>query len=278
MATMTATPESDRPQWRRWLIAAIVILAAIAANVGNALTVSASVDTGTIAESFAGSNYFFPAGYVFATIWPVIYLGLIGLAIYQVLPAQADNDRFRQAMPVLAVNMIFNASWVFAFNYELLNFWPSLLIIAVMLVTAAMVYVRLNVGQAPDASRTEKILWIPLAMYFAWLTVATVANITIILIELGWQGFGIAYPTWGVIMIGVGVLLSIGLTYLLKEPTFLAVYAYAFAGVVVRYQGDAQNVALAAGVGAALLALLWVISLLPNVNLMSQQPARGASS
>jgi hypothetical protein len=276
--TQTSQNPADRPQWRRWLIAAVIILAAVVANVGNALTVSASVDTGTIAESFAGSNYFFPAGYVFATIWPVIYLGLIGLAIYQALPAQSENKRFQKAMPVLAINMIFNASWVFAFNFELLNFWPSLLIIAVMLVTAAMVYVRLGVGNAPDASRTEKILWIPLSMYFAWLTVATVANITIILIELGWNGFGIEYATWGMIMLAVGVLLCLGLTYLLKEPTFLAVYAYAFAGVVVRYQGDAEGVALVAGAGAAILGLLWVITLLPNVNLTSQQPARGMSS
>ena len=278
MTTVTATPEQERPQWRRWLIAAIIILAAIIANVGNALTVSASVDTGTIAESFANENFFFPAGYVFATIWPVIYLGLIGLGIYQALPAQADSDRFRQAMPIFAVNMLLNAAWNPAFNNQVWNFWLSLIVIIGMLITVALVYVRLRVGRTDEASRTEKILWIPLAIYFAWLTVATVANITILLIAMDWNGFGIAYATWGVVMIGVGVLLAIGLTYLLKEPTFLAVYAYAFAGVVVRYQGDAQNVALAAGIGAALLALLWVISLLPNVNLMSQQPARGASS
>ncbi len=276
MATMTATPDNERPQWRRWLIAAIVIISTIVANI--TVFTAPAVDVGTVAESFNNQSFFFPAGYVFGTIWPVIYLGLIGLGIYQALPAQANSDRFRQAMPIFAVNMLLNAAWNPTFNNQVWDFWLSLIVIIGMLVTVAMVYVRLRVGRTDEASRAEKILWIPLAIYFAWLTVATVTNITILLIAQGWQGFGLEYATWGVIMIGVGVLLSIGLTYLLKEPTFLAVFGYAFAGVVVRYQGEAETVALAAGVGAGLLALLWVITLLPNVNLMSQQPLRGASS
>ena len=45
-----------------------------------------------------------PAGYAFA-IWSLIYLGLIGFSIYQALPSQTDNPRFKNVRSLYIVNL-----------------------------------------------------------------------------------------------------------------------------------------------------------------------------
>ena len=75
-----------------------LIVLVIGIIVANYLGFRANTDTGDIANNtFNDTNYFFPATYVFTTIWPVIYTGLLGWAIYQALPANRDNPRFRAA-------------------------------------------------------------------------------------------------------------------------------------------------------------------------------------
>lgn len=58
-----------------------------------------STDTGDIAnQTFNDTVFFFPATYVFATIWPVIYLGIVGLTIRQALKSQATNPQYRRGL------------------------------------------------------------------------------------------------------------------------------------------------------------------------------------
>ncbi len=94
---VTVTNNNNNTMWS--IITLIVlVLATIAANY---LGFQANTDTGNIAnETFNDANYFFPATYVFTTIWPVIYAGILGWAVFQALPANRDNPRLRAAAPV----------------------------------------------------------------------------------------------------------------------------------------------------------------------------------
>jgi hypothetical protein len=231
----------------------VIVLATIAANY---LGFQANTDTGNIAnETFNNSNYFFPATYVFTTIWPVIYLGILGWAIFQALPANRDNPRFRAAAPWLMVNLILNGLWVWVFGMEM--FVTTLPIMFVLVYTAAVAYGKLQIGQT-KVGTWERILQIPISIYFAWLTVATVANIASALIAAGWNGFGLSAETWGVIMLLVGV----GLAFFLyrtfyRDWVFLLVYIYAYVGIIVRYS-DVQSILIAASAGVAILLVVFI--------------------
>ena len=66
---------------RLWSIVTLIVLI-VGVIVANYLGFRTATDTGAIANNtFNDVNYFFPAGYVFTTIWPVIYGGLVAWAI-----------------------------------------------------------------------------------------------------------------------------------------------------------------------------------------------------
>jgi hypothetical protein len=231
----------------------VIVLATIAANY---LGFQANTDTGNIAnETFNDANYFFPATYVFTTIWPVIYLGIVGWAIYQALPANRDNPRFRAAAPWLMVNLILNGLWVWVFGME--AFVSTLPIMAILVYTGVMAYSKLKIGQV-KVGTWERILQIPISIYLAWLTVATVANIASALIAADWNGFGLSYLTWGVIMLLVAAGLAVFLyRTFYRDVVFLLVYLYAYIGIIIRYS-DVTPILFAAVVGALIVGGLAV--------------------
>lgn len=243
----------------RQIVVLILILAGtVAANIlGMAM---GSTDTGNIAnETFSDTVFFFPATYVFVTIWPVIYLGIVGLAIHQALPSQATNPRYRRGMWMLAINLLLNAGWVAIFGAQL--FVLSLVTIVPILATAVLAYAWLGIGRSPAASTAEKVVMIAVSIYTAWLTIATVANVSLALVSGGWDGFGLSYETWGTIMIVVGIGLGVVMMLLFGDPVFPAVYAYAYAGIMVRRLGEAPAVVFTAAAGAGIFAVLFVVML-----------------
>ncbi|WP_374687343.1 TspO/MBR family protein [Promineifilum sp.] len=239
---------------KTWSIITLIVLIAgvIAANY---LGFRANADTGDIANNtFNDTNYFFPATYVFTTIWPVIYAGIVGWAIYQALPANRENPRFRAAAPWLMVNIILNGLWVWVFGLE--AFVSTLPIMAILVFTAVVAYRKLRIGQE-RVDTWERVLQIPISIYLAWLTVATVANIAAALIAAGWNGFGISYEVWGLIMLLVGA----GLAFFLyrgfnRDVVIPLVYLYAYVGIIVRYTDEPLILAGAAVGAAALVAVV----------------------
>lgn len=255
-----AHEQATRADRVRQIVVLILIIASTVAANGLSIAFS-ETDTGNIAnQTFQDSVYFFPATYVFATIWPVIYLGIVGLAIHQVLPSQATNPRYRRGMWMLAINLVLNAGWVAIFGARL--FVLSLVTILPILVTGVLAYTWLGVARSPGAGTAEKVLTIAVGIYTAWLTVATVANVSLALVSVEWNGFGIAYEVWGTIMIVVGIGLGSVLLLLFGDPAFPAVYAYAYAGIMVRRLGEVPAVAFAAAVGAGIFLVLFVLSII----------------
>ena len=99
---------------RQWLNVLAVLATLVVNGLANALPLNGQ-NTGAISDRF--HVYFVPAGYVFA-IWGIIYLGLIGFAIYQVLPAQRENPRLRRSGYSFALSCAANIIWLFLWHYN----------------------------------------------------------------------------------------------------------------------------------------------------------------
>ncbi len=52
------------------------------------------------------------------------------------------------------------------------------------------IYLRLDIGRAPVAPAMKWLVHVPFSIYLGWITVATIANITSWLYEVGWSGWG----------------------------------------------------------------------------------------
>ena len=236
---------------RSFLVMILVIIGVIAANF---IAVLSNTDTGNIAnDTFNDLNYFFPATYVFTTIWPVIYAGIIGFAVYQALPAGRDNPRFRAAAPWMVLNIALNALWVYIFGLEM--FVTTVPIMIALVAVTVVLYRKLDIGGA-RVGLWERLIQITTSIYLAWLTVATVANIASALISVGWNGFGISAEVWALVMLLVGAALAIFLYRGLGNDVVIPLtYLYAYIGIIVRYS-DVTLVLVGAVLGSLIVGAL----------------------
>jgi translocator protein len=231
----------------------VTVLVTLTVNgLANALPLNGQ-NTGDISNRFP--VLFTPAGYVFS-IWGVIYLGLLAFGIYQLLPSQKNNPRLEKLGYWFILSNVFNSAWIFAWHYNL--FPLSLVIMLGLLLSLVVIYLRLQIGISPVSTREMWLVNIPFSIYLGWISVATIANFSVVLYNAGWNGSGFA-AAWTVLVLAVGTALGIAMIFLRNEVAFPAVLVWAFAGIWQKQSSLNAFVAVAAGLAAliVLAALLY---------------------
>lgn len=234
----------------------LVLLVMITINgLANALPIHGQT-TGEISDRF--QVYFVPAGYVFS-IWGLIYLGLLGFAVYQLLPKQRDDRRLLRIGNWFLLSCLANSLWILLWHYE---FFPlTVVVMLILLISLIAIYLRLDIGRVQVAAITRWLVDIPFSVYLGWITVATVANVTVLLSYWNWNGWGISAQAWAVIMliIAAGIAAIIGFTR--RDLAYDLVIVWAFVGIAVKHRAT-PLVAWTAGVLAVLVAVMGSISVL----------------
>lgn len=239
----------------------LVILATLLTLTVNALANALPINgmnTGQVSDSF--DVFFVPAGYVFS-IWGLIYILLIAFTIYQALPAQKDQPVLKSIRGWYIIGCLANSIWIFMWHY--LQFNLTILLMAILLVSLILIYIRLRKANAAEISTGMRwFVQLPFSVYLGWITVATIANATDVLDFNNWSGFGIAGETWAIIMLAVALLIALWMTLSQRDAAYLAVLAWAFAGIGVKFAGVSivSTAAYAAAViaGVLLLAALFL--------------------
>jgi hypothetical protein len=225
-------------------------VAVIAINgLANALPLN-GLNTGEISDRF--DVYFVPAGYVFS-IWGLIYLGLIGFAIYQALPAQRQNPRLRQIDGLFLVSCLANIAWLFLWHY--LQFAWTLVAMLTLLGALIAIHLRLGVGREKAARGERWLVQIPFSVYLGWVSVATIANGTDVLDYVGWNAWGLRPELWAAIMLVAAAVLAGLMLFNRREAAFVLVVIWAFAGIALK-QARSPLVANTAWVLAGALVVL----------------------
>ena len=233
----------------RQVVNVVAVIGTLVVNgLANALPLN-GLTTGEISDRF--DVYFVPAGYVFS-IWGLIYLGLIGFAIYQALPAQRENPRLRSVGYLFAFSCAANVAWLFLWHYE--QFLWSVMAMVALLLSLILIYLRLGIGRIEVSTAERWLVQVPFSVYLGWVTVATVANVTSVLDYVSWGGWGIAPQVWAVIMlvVGTGIATAVGLTR--GDVAYMLVIVWAFVGIAVKHAAT-PTVAIAAWVTTGLVVL-----------------------
>lgn len=249
MATVTVTPASEHSSK---LLPVLNIAAFILVVVVNALSNILpfnGLTTGEISDSFP--SLFTPAGYVFA-IWGLIYLLLGVFVVYQALPAQRGNPRLARLGYLFVLSCALNVVWLLTWHFLLIPL--SIVVMLGLLTSLIVIYERLEIGKT-QVTRSETLaLRLPFSVYLGWITVATVANVTVVLLELGVRG-GWAAPFWA--FVAVLAATAIGLTVLRRrgDVAFVLVLVWAFLGIAARQWGSEALLVLSAVAAAVYLAV-----------------------
>jgi hypothetical protein len=240
----------------RQVVNVLAVVAVIAVNwLANALPINGQTQA-EISDRF--DVFFVPAGYAFS-IWGLIYLGLIAFAVYQALPAQRENARLRRVGYLFALSCVANITWLFLWHYEV--FVLTLVAMLALLLLLIAIYLRLDIGRAQVGGIERWVVDVPFSVYLGWITVATIANVTVVLDYLGWNGWGISPQAWTVIMLFAGLVIATAMSLTRGDVAYSLVLIWAYAGIAVKH-ADTPVVAVTAWVTAALIGLMLVIGVL----------------
>lgn len=197
-------------------------------------------DIGDVSDKY--NTLFTPAGITFS-IWGVIYMALFAFTIYHIIKAfredplsEANKDTGRMGV-MFMINNIATAAWVFAWVNE--QFILSVLLMLIQLTTLIAINVRLKIFNPHRSVYAKIFTHFPLGIYFAWICIATIANISSALVGLGWDGGGISPRYWTIILIAGATLISTAIIILKKNVFFGLVVIWAFYGIILKHnEGD----------------------------------------
>lgn len=202
-------------------------------------------------------SLFTPAGFTFS-IWSIIYLLLICFIIFQW--TALSKPYFTELSLWFLLSSIANISWILTWHY--LFIYASVLIMLILLFSLTKIFLLLQT--VTMNSLAEKIfLRLPFIFYFAWICVATIANISALLVSLSWDGGLLSPVTWTMTMITIASALGIFISKRFREPLFLLVLIWALYGIYSKWHGTENNpIAETAIIELIVLAVLFLLFLL----------------
>ena len=212
--------------------------------------------TGELSDQYP--NLFVPAGVTFS-IWGLIYILLAIFVIYQlVLAIKKDTQQssFIERIGLLFfVSSLANISWIFAWHYEIVPL--SLVLMLLILGSLIAIYLRLDIGKSASTKAEKYLVHLPFSIYLGWITIATIANVTTLLVDINWNTFGLGEQFWAVAVIAVGIAIALSILFTRKDLFYCLVVDWALLGILLKRlaaETTAQNIIVITITGLVLIS------------------------
>ncbi len=188
--------------------------------------------TGELSDNIP--NLFVPAGLTFS-IWGLIYLLLTIFSITQFKVFKGDElvgAEVEKIGPWFIVSSIGNFVWILLWHYELVEL--SLIAMLVILFSLILIYTKLNIGKSDVEPKIRWSIHLAMSVYLGWISVATIANVTAVLVVNNWGGWGISEPIWTLLVIAVGLILGIIQLVKRQDIAYSGVVVWAYVGIYIK--------------------------------------------
>ncbi len=182
--------------------------------------------TGEISDSY--SSMFTPAGFTFA-IWGVIYLALAGFVVRQLLQREGGKRSLEQIAPLFKVNCLANVGWILAWQYGQLAVSMALMI--VILVTLVKINAILRSDKSIVGALDFALLVLPFSIYFGWISVATIANVSVLQSAYGFNEVLLSQEVWTFLKLGLAGAAAFVVGWRQANAAYLLVIAWAAYGI-----------------------------------------------
>lgn len=167
--------------------------------------------------------WFVPAGYVFS-IWALIYIGLaVWLVCYTRKAPSRTTSGFSMLSVLFIVSCALNVVWLALWHFQVIAF-SVVVIVALWCVLAAM-YLRVRNGG------NSAFEWVPLSLYVAWITVATVSNCAIAATRAVDGGMVAVNEASAVVLSAVVLAAGVVLCWRFSDIVIPAVFIWAIVGL-----------------------------------------------
>jgi len=201
--------------------------------------------TGELSDSFP--NLFVPAGLTFS-IWGIIYLLLL---VYCIIQFKGSNQEIISGISWLfGFSCVLNSLWIVFWHYGKLPF--SLLVMLGLLVT--LIYINIYLR-----STSPGIFKAIFGIYLGWICIATIANVTALLVNYKFSRLGISDEIWTIMMIAAGALIVVLTLFNLRNPFIGLSVIWALTGISIKRQDDYRTIFFSALIALSVVAMatLW---------------------
>lgn len=235
----------------KYTVAAIFALSLVV-NALAGTTIIGGNTTAQVSDSYP--NLFAPAGFTFA-IWGIIYLLLVLFCVRLFVNREDQSEEIsgltQKLSKYFAVVTLLNTFWLFTWQYRIL--WLSALVIIAMLIAL------IKLTELTKSPRLSLIDWLslklPFSVYFGWITVATIANITTLLVSANWDGFGLKPETWAIVILIIGSIIGVITAFSRTDWAYMLVFIWAYFGIWSKHtSAEGYN-----GVYSSVVSLLQLI-------------------
>ena len=189
-----------------------------------------NMDTGEISDLYP--NLFTPAGFTFS-IWGLIYLLLAVFVVYQargLWKSNGEREYVQRIGYLFFTSSLLNLSWIFAWHY--LKVGLSLVIMILLLVNLIVLYKKLNSNQGQESG--EGLARTAFSIYLGWITIATVANVTAFLVDIGWGRWGLSEVFWMIVITIVATVIVISFMLKNRDWIYSLVALWAYFGIIYK--------------------------------------------
>ncbi len=217
---MTADP---RPPSIRWITLAVVAICIAYSNLAQFIDVG-GLDIATISDRYRSP--FTPAPFAFA-IWAIIYASFLWFCIVALLPSRRGVAIYDRLGPPLMLANVLGAAWITVFRLDWIV--TSMVLILMMLALATVMFLR--VSRATEAGRARLSLAVPFALFFAWICVATLANLAALMVAMNWTEGAREPQIWSVAALALATI--VGLAAGIRHRQFLVPAVIAWAALAI---------------------------------------------
>lgn len=207
---------------------------------------------GEISDKY--ENLATPAGYAFS-IWGLIYLMLALFTIFQArsLFASKYNDKFVLDIgPWFILSNIVNAGWIVAFTNDMIGL--SVLLMLVFFLSLLKIVINLNMERWHAPKSTIFFIWWPFSIYFGWLNVALIANLSVYFRSIGWDGAPLSQSLWVVLVLVIAGAIFTGMVWSRNMREYALAGSWGIVAIGINNWGANPVVAYAAfGIAATVV-------------------------
>jgi hypothetical protein len=242
----------------KWMNVVAFVLTVVVNGLAGGTTIIGGKLTAEVSD--ANPTLITPAGYVFS-IWGIIYILLGIFVIFQALPDQEGKGYHERIGWLFVLSSLLNIAWLFLWQFEYLSL--SVVLMFLLLVTLIAIYLRLNIGKSTVPLREKLAVHLPFSVYLGWITIASIANVAVMLVSVGWDGFGISQETWATLIIIIALIITLLVIAMRRDVAYGLVIIWALSGIAVK-QGENQTIVTLIELSAGIILIAFVLSVIAS--------------
>ncbi len=236
-----------------------ILTAVIVINVLASTLPLNGLDTGQLSDMYP--NLFVPAGLTFS-IWGVIYLLLISFALFGLYTAFTSRESAKPLEKIgswFLISSLVNIGWIFSWHWKMPIL--SLVFMLVILFSLIRIYLAQHQNVVPTSTKEKLFFTAPFSVYLGWITVATIANVTTVLVDLGWSGGPFSETFWTAFVIIAAVVITGIVLFIQGDLLYAAVIVWSLLGIIIKRSnvGDAPIVVAVASIGLVLIIIYAIL-------------------